>query len=188
MGGQASETAKDRICGLCMEELTEWICTCGTPEEYVLLRGSRSKIRGGVSRFNQVEESLVMELAELDDMLTTPALEAIVGADEGVVVTALDCKGWSGWYGEDTCRQLTEAVGDNGKLEGKPSVHAKLLHEFTVHVAAVEVNRGVMDTVFDIHFRLPDKARPQLIHPAGNKNVDSLRERVFAYGSSQDQK
>ncbi len=73
---RASETASDRICGVCMEEVADWICPCGTLEEYKVLRGSRSKIRGGVARFNQVEESLVMELAKLGDMLTTPGLRS----------------------------------------------------------------------------------------------------------------
>ncbi len=72
---RASETAKDRICGSCMIELTEWVCTCGAPEEYMVLRGSRNKIVAGVTRFNEVEDSLVMELAKLGDMLTFKALE-----------------------------------------------------------------------------------------------------------------
>ena len=177
-----------RICGICKEETTEWTCQCGDPDEDVVLRGARGKMREGVTRFNTVEDSLVMELAKMGDMLTTQAWEAIIGRNEGVVVTALDCEGWSGWYTEETCSQLIEEIKGDGRIAGKPREHAKILHEFTVQVSAVEMNQDKIDTAFDIHFRLPDKARPQLIHPAGNKYVDSLRERVMEYGSVPEQK
>ena len=108
-----------------MEEVADWICPCGTLEEYKVLRGSRSKIRGGVARFNQVEESVVMELAKLGDMLTTQAWEAIIGKDEGVVVTALDCEGWCGWYTEDTCKKLIEEITGKASWMEKPTCMPK---------------------------------------------------------------
>ncbi len=75
---RTSEMANDRICGVCKEETTEWTCQCGDPDEAVVLRGARSKIKEGVTRFNMQESSLVMELAKLGDMLTTQAWEAII--------------------------------------------------------------------------------------------------------------
>ena len=124
----------------------------------------------------------------MGEMLTKQAWEAIIGKNEGVVVTALDCESGSGWYTEETCKQLIEEIKGEGRLEGKAHVHAKILHEFTVQVSAVEMNRDAIDTAFDIHFRRPDKARPQMIHPAGNKYVDSLRERVIEFGTIQEQR
>ena len=59
---RASEMANDRICGVCKEETTEWTCQCGDPDEDIVLRGARNKIREGVARFNMQETNLVMEL------------------------------------------------------------------------------------------------------------------------------
>ena len=140
-----------------------------------MIRGIPGHLEESVRQFTDMETSLPKEFAKLGDLLTTEALEAIVGEESGVVTTAIDCEGWQGYFPTKVHDRFP-----NEDLTGHLRKNAieKMYHDFCVQVAGVEQHGGGRRTAFNINFRIPEKAIPLIHTPAAHKTMQSLRERA----------
>ncbi len=181
---EATEAATDTICIRCRVLSDGWRCDCKHSGGNAVYRGLPGGLNEGANLFASREDSLPKEFAKLGDMLNTEALENIVGEEEGVVATAIDCEGWQGYFPTKVHEQFP-----NEELTGHMT-KAKIertFHDFCVQVAAVETYQGGRRTAFNIHFRIPEKAVPLIHTPAAHKTMQSLRVRVTVNGTKEEQ-
>ena len=172
---EATEAALNLMCIRCGQWSNTWRCDCRHSGGYAVIRGIPGYLEESVRQFTDMETSLPKEFAKLGDLLTTEALEAIVGEESGVVTTAIDCEGWQGYFPTKVHDRFP-----NEDLTGhlRKIAIEKMYHDFCVQVAGVEQHGGGRRTAFNINFRIPEKAIPLIHTPAAHKTMQSLRERA----------